>query len=278
MIDIAKAARVLVGTGQAEIENFLAGELLPSGDSLPCIAIPTTAGTGSEFTPWATIWRPEKCAKASLEGPSLTPQHAIVDPELTLSLPGPLTASCGLDTFSQAVEAYWATATQPYSQALSLQAIDLVLRSLGTAVAQPDNLDAREDVSWACTLTGLSFSQTKTTAAHAFSYPLTLRFGIRHGIACALFLPSLLVFNAEVQPQAYRPLCAVLGGESPAEAAEKIRNFYETVGVSPSLSAHGVAGDALAEIAQSALSSPRSLNNPRPISAAQAREILEASL
>lgn len=277
VIDVGKAARVVVGQDQASLEDFLAGRLLPAGNFLPCIAIPTTAGTGSEFTAWATIWRPEKRAKASLEGPSLPPQHALVDPELTVSVPADLTASCGLDTFSQAVEAYWATATQPYSQALSLRAIDLVRRSLPAAVRQPDNLEAREEVSWACTLTGLSFSQTKTTAAHAFSYPLTLRFGIRHGIACALFIPALLVFNAEVQPPAYGLLFAALDAGSAAEAAEKIRHFYKSVGVEPRLSAHGVPRESLEEIAQSALASPRSLNNPRSISLAEALELLEAS-
>jgi phosphonate metabolism-associated iron-containing alcohol dehydrogenase len=277
VIDVAKAARVVVGQDQASLENFLGGRLLPVGNFLPCIAIPTTAGTGSEFTAWATIWQPEKRAKASLEGPSLPPQHAIVDPELTVSVPADLTANCGLDTFSQAVEAYWATATQPYSQALSLRAVDLVRRSLPTAVRQPDNLEAREEVSWACTLTGLSFSQTKTTAAHAFSYPLTLRFGIRHGIACALFIPALLVFNAEAGPPAYGPLFAAFDAGSAAEAAEKIRRFYESVGVEPRLSAHGVPRERLEEIAQSALASPRSLNNPRSISPAEALELLEAS-
>lgn len=277
VVDVAKSARVVAQLDAARLERWLGGELLPDGRYPPCVAIPTTAGTASELTPWATIWRPERGQKTSLEGRCLVPEFAVIDPELTLSLPADQSVSCGLDALSHAIESYWAPRSQPCSRALSLEAVRLVLRSLPRVAREPRNLGAREDISWACTLAGLSFSQTKTTAAHALSYPLTLRFGIWHGIACALFLPAVLEFNAESDSAPYQPLFAAIGACVAREAAATLRHFYETLSVSPRLSSHGVTRECFETIAAAAIASPRSLNNPRPLSLADAMTILEAT-
>ena len=277
VVDVAKSARVLAQLDDAGLERWLGGELLPEGRYPPCVGVPTTAGAASEVTPWATIWRPEQGLKTSLEGGCLVPEFAVVDPELTLSLPAEQSVSCGLDALSHAIESYWAPRSQPCSRALSLEAVRLVLQNLPRVAREPGNLQAREEISWACTLAGLSFSQTKTTAAHALSYPLTLRFGVRHGIACALFLPAVLEFNAERNSGPYQRLFASLGAGRAGEAAEALRGFYEGLRISPRLSSHGVTRASFESIAAAALASPRSLNNPRPLSLGDALAILEAT-
>jgi alcohol dehydrogenase class IV len=152
------------------------------------IAIPTTAGTGSELTPWATIWDMNKYQKHSIDHPALKPKKAIIVPELTMSLSKDMTLSSGLDTLSHAMEAYWSIHTNPLVQELSSKAIQLILENLILVLAQPHNLLLRENMCKASVIAALAFSHTRTTACHSISYPMTMYFGVPHGLAVAVTL------------------------------------------------------------------------------------------
>jgi len=159
------------------------------------IALPSTSGTGSELTRWATIWDTENKKKYSVERSDLYPSQAWIDPVLTSRAPKAITVSTGLDALSHAIEAYWSVLSNPVVRKLSSQAISLVVKHLKTARDNPDDLAAREGMSLASVFAGLSFSQTRTTACHALSYPLTVRFGVPHGIAVSMSLIEMMKIN-----------------------------------------------------------------------------------
>lgn len=164
-------------------------------DFVDIIAIPSTAGTGSEITQWATIWDKDRNEKFSIDSPELKPKLAMIVPELTLTLPIDLTLSTGLDAMSHAMEAYWSKYTTPLVQDLAYRAIELIVKNLKKVVIEPQNLIVRENLCRASLLAGLAFSQTRTTACHSISYPLTMLYDIPHGFAVAITLEAVAKIN-----------------------------------------------------------------------------------
>lgn len=162
---------------------------------LDIIAVPSTAGTGSEVTQWATIWDENKTSKFSIDDPSLKPKMAIIVPELTLSVAEKLTLSTGLDAMCQAIESYWSKHTTPIVQEIGYRAIELVIKNLRKAVDEPYDINVREKLCKASVLAGLAFSQTRTTACHSVSYPLTMLYGIPHGFAASITLAAVGEIN-----------------------------------------------------------------------------------
>lgn len=201
VIDIAKILIALDGFGYdknpsqlLDIINekkYLGGQRTTKG----LIALPTTAGTGSELTRWATIWDTENKKKFSVEREDLYPNTALVDPFLTIGVPRSITKSTGLDALSHAIEAYWSTKSNPIVRRLSAQAITAIVNHLRIAIESPENITAREGMCLGAVLAGLAFSQTRTTACHALSYPLTVRLGIPHGIAVTISLIPIMRLN-----------------------------------------------------------------------------------
>ncbi len=159
------------------------------------IALPSTAGTGSEVTQWATIWDENKTGKFSIDTPGIKPKMAIIVPELTLSMPSEMTISTGLDAMCQAIESYWSRHTTPIVQQIAYRAVELSIKNLRNAVEHPDDLIVRENLCKASLLAGLAFSQTRTTACHSISYPLTMFYGIPHGLAASITLDSVGKIN-----------------------------------------------------------------------------------
>ena len=163
------------------------------------VAIPTTAGTGSEVTPFATFYYNNR--KKSFRGIGeyfVYPNYAIVDPELTLTMPKEIIASSGLDALSQALESYWSINSYPSLDTHTIKAIKLILENLDYAYNNIKDKNARFNMSKASLEAGLAFSQTATTAPHSVSYPMTAHFNLSHGFACALTLPEFLLHNYEV--------------------------------------------------------------------------------
>jgi len=160
---------------------------------LALIAVPTTAGTGSEVTPWATLWdrSSAKGIKRSLHRADTWPEAALIDPMLTLSCPASLTLASGLDALSHALEAIWNRGANPCSDALAVQAARGVLTTLPALLDTPHSLPLREAMSRAALLAGLAFAQTRTALAHALSYDVTLMRGTPHGLACSFSLPEV---------------------------------------------------------------------------------------
>lgn len=198
-IDLAKGISAFYpqsgSVSPASILSQIQDKSYVSCKGMDIIAVPTTAGTGSEVTQWATVWDKVGKKKYSLDCPQLKPKVAYVVPEYTLSLSAELTLSTGLDALSHAVEAYWSRHTTPLVQDIAYRAIELLVSHLRQALDSPDDLSLREKISRASLLSGLAFSQTRTTACHAISYPLTMYYGVPHGFAVALSLAGVADIN-----------------------------------------------------------------------------------
>ncbi|MGX3010351.1 phosphonoacetaldehyde reductase [Helicobacter sp. 23-1044] len=160
--------------------------------NIPIYAIPTTSGTSSELTHWATIWDNDAFIKHSLSDEILYPKEAIYDPHLTLSLPRKTTIHTALDALSHSFESIWNNNANPISTHYALNAIEIILRDLVDLSRNLDSLPLRTNIMQASIYAGLAFSNTQTALAHALSYPLTMRFGTPHGLACSFSLPLLL--------------------------------------------------------------------------------------
>ncbi len=207
-IDLAKGIALFAGEREqltlTNLTESIKGKRYLSRTSektdVPIIAVPTTAGTGSEVTQWATVWDTDKNGKYSIDAPELKPKRAYVVPELTLTLPASLTLSTSLDALSHATEAYWSKYTNPLVQDLALRSIRMILETLPGLLTEIKNGRAaealREKQCRASLIAGLAFSQTRTTACHSISYPLTMLYGVPHGYAAAMTLAEVAKRNA----------------------------------------------------------------------------------
>ena len=241
-IDTAKA--LMVGTHNRQFDELLA--LLATGKPFapaavkPLIAIPTTAGTGSEVTPWATVWDNAAQKKYSLHLPQTWPEAAIVDPELMLSVPLATTVSTGLDALSHALEAIWNVNANPVSDTFAISAVEDVFRVLPELVKDLGNIELRERMALAALKAGMAFSNTKTALAHSISYEMTLRYGLPHGIACSFTLPLVLEKAWARRADRDQTLQRLFGPDLPA-AAQRLRAFLQGLGVKTEFSDYGVA-------------------------------------
>lgn len=190
VIDSAKALSYTLLNLHVSLAQALNNAALTDPDHLNLICIPTTSGTGSEVTPFATIWDSESQTKLSLNG--VCADHIIHDPTLTLTLPKTETLYSALDALSHALESIWNVNRTPSTQDIAEQSIALICKWLPVALTEPENLTARENLQYGALLAGLAISQTKTALAHAISYPLTLKFSMPHGLACSFTLAALL--------------------------------------------------------------------------------------
>ena len=188
------SAKFLAASEHGVSELVLAlrsGGKIPSTES-KLIAIPTTAGTGSEVTCWATIWDTDNERKLSLESKELYAEHAFIDATLMQKLPLDITINTALDALSHAFESLWNKNRNPASNAFAIQAIKGIFNYLPLLTKDLDNTNLRQEIATAATLAGFAFSNTKTALAHNISYAITLKYGVVHGLACSFTLPSIL--------------------------------------------------------------------------------------
>ena len=196
-MDCAKAAACLAA-GTLPSIRAVHSEGVPLGLArLPLIAVPTTAGTGSEVTPFAVLSDSEKQVKGPIAGDALYPVHAVVDPELTHSLPLKVTVVTGLDALSHAIEGYWSRNHQPICDVMAIEAARLICANLKRAAQQPGDAETRAAMSYAATLAGAAFQLPKNAMVHACSFPLSARYHLAHGTACAFTLEEAIRFNAD---------------------------------------------------------------------------------
>jgi alcohol dehydrogenase len=216
VLDTAKVLTAIIGAPDGwTLACYFAGEKpLRDWPRPSLVAIPTTAGTGSEVTPFATVWDKVASKKLSLAGPALLPTLALLDPELTLDLPEDVSVSTGLDAISQAIESIWSRKSNAVTEAWALQALRLALPTLARIVADPRDIKARRAMMEASLLAGLAISHTRTALAHSMSYPLTAHHGLPHGLACSFTLPAILEFNASAKD--FLPAAQALGYASVA--------------------------------------------------------------
>ena len=247
----------------------------------PLVAIPTTAGTGSEVTLWAVITDHDRQIKFNVGGtPLIGPHVALIDPELMLGLPAGVTAATGMDALSHAIECYTCDYHQPFNDAVALQAIELVTAWLRTAVADGSNLEARTQMAHAATLGGMAYGTESAGAAHAMSQSAGGVHDCPHGALTARVLGPVCEFNAPAAPERYARIALGLGvdtrGLSPLDAAlagvEELYRLTDDVGI-PTMAALGFSEEEIPMLARIAFEDPQTMGNPREVDIAGYEEI-----
>lgn len=261
VIDTAKT--LMVGTADASFEALVA--LLATGKPFvphrakPLIAIPTTAGTGSEVTPWATVWDRGAGRKYSLHLPQTWPEAALVDPSLTLSLPARPTLAAGLDALSHALESIWNVNANPVSDTHAVAAARTVLATLPELMHDLRNPALRARQALAAMQAGLAFSNTKTALAHSISYDMTLHHGLPHGLACSFTLP--MVLRRALHADAARDAVLARIFDVPLDQAPAyLDGFLARLGVSTRFADYGVGADEEQRMIAAALDGVRGKN------------------
>lgn len=273
-LDLGKSVAAL-SSGGGRTVDYLAEDARLERPGLPFVAVPTTAGTGSEVTPWATIWDKTAGRKYSLEHSSMFPTHAIIDPELAVSLSPAVTASAGMDALTQAVESYWSRMSQPISDLYALGAVSRIMGHLEDAHGS-GQLDARTAMAEGSLMSGLAFSNTKTTICHSLSYPMTALFGVSHGQAVSITLPAFLLWNGDAIREKLPALLEAFAASSLEDAATRIRKLMRNLGLSVSLSEMGIGDDEIEVVLKEGFYADRADNNPKPVAMKEAREILRS--
>ena len=283
-MDVAKVVAVLLGGKQALAQLYGVGNV--SGERLPLVLVPTTAGTGSEVTPVAVITTGET-TKAGVSSPVLLPDAAVLDADLTLGLPPAVTAMTGVDAMVHAIEAYTSRHQKnPISDNLARQALDLLARNIRTAVSDGSNREAREAMLLGACLAGQAFANAPVAAVHALAYPLGGHYHIPHGLSNSLVLPSVLEFNAPAACDLYAELAEIVVGAPIAGGAEAktaalvaaMRQLIDDVSLPATLQAAGVDESSLEMLAEDAMLQQRLLvNNPRDVAYPDALAIYRAA-
>mgnify|MGYP005839711117 CR=1 FL=1 len=272
-MDAAKAGAI-VGAGCSDFKSLI-GKKIFNPPPLPSILIPTTAGTGSEVNQYAIITDEGLNDKLNLNGANSYPMAAILDPELSVSMPEEITIDTGLDAFCHAVEGYIARRSVPISDTLAAPVFELVNEALPVAVREGNNLEARGKMLYAASLAGMVISHTGTTMVHAMGYPLTLRYGVSHGRANAAIIAHGLRFNYEHSPARISRIYEIFGGSKSANGNEAILNFIHSLGVKTRLRDYSVERDYLAEYAKYVIGRSATQNSPAEVNYDNLKQFLE---
>lgn len=279
-MDVAKAIAVLA-TNKGKAVDYLGLNKVPK-HGLPKIMIPTTSGTGSEVTFTAVFVRKNLKKKEGMNSPYLYPDLALLDPELTLSLPPVPTAQTGIDALCHAIESYTSVNASPISEMFSLQAISLIAENLRTCVHDGKNIKAREYMLLGSLYAGIGLANAGVTAVHSLSYPLGGKYGIGHGLANTVMLPAVMAFNLPSALDRFADVAEAMGEcidglpirEAGYLALDAVEALIEDCGVNTSLEALGIKEKDFPALADVALTVARPLeNNPRKVTKEDAIEI-----
>ena len=251
--------------------------------ALPMVAIPTTAGTGSEVTLWSVFTDDTRAVKVAIGGTLLHPAVALCDPELTLDLPPMLTAATGMDALAHAVECYTNNACQAISGSLALQAIELIGRHLRSAVLNGRNLQSRYGMMLAATMAGIAMNSTRLGLAHALAMPLgSWDLRVPHGVVLAVTLPAVMEFNHLAEPDRFADVARALGEDvsrdsrldAAGRAVAAVRNLARDIGIPAGLSGFGFREEHIAPVVEEAMRSGNVPVNPRRACAEDLTRIL----
>lgn len=277
-MDCCKAA-CAIAKGNDVIESYhTGGKAINADEAIPMIAFTTTSGTASEVTNISVLTDLAQNLKAPMNDEAMYPKIAIIDPELTLSVPPQITASTGLDVLSHAVESYWSTLNQPICSACSVYSAKLVFKYLERAYNNPNDLEAREKMAAASITAGVAFSHPRTTGSHACSFPLTNLYGVPHGEACAFTLDYFIKFNADHADEdgrlsAFAKQC---GFDSAYEMADEITAMKKRMGMRTRLSEIGCETQEQIEELTKASMSMLMTRNPIPLTEKNILEMYNA--
>lgn len=259
VIDTAKVVAA-GGNGFGAVKRYLEdGTDEDALTAIPIIAIPTTAGTGSEVTSWASVWDTDNGRKYSLSRRSLYATDALIDPELMVGMPRALTVSTALDALSHSLESIWNVNSNPVSTNHAVNAATEILGSLPELAENLGNLDLRIRIARAATFAGLAFSNTKTALAHSISYPITLRHGTPHGLACSFSLAMVMRSVIGASPACDTGLRRIFGSDLSA-GADRLEDFLINLGVSVNRADYGVDDGEWRELIESAMTGERGRN------------------
>jgi alcohol dehydrogenase len=287
VIDLAKVTALLLAHGEP-LEAYYAVQSVP-GPIVPLIALPTTAGTGSEATPVAVITDPSTEMKIGVASPHLIPRHAICDPLLTVSAPPVVTAHSGIDALAHAVESYMAARERPspelvlgrpqvgknlLSDALALTAAGHIFHNLARAVEDGSDLEARTGMLYGSLLAGIAFGNSGVSAAHALQFALGAATHTSHGLGTGVLLPYVMEFNRPARPDEMARLSSLMGGD----AVSRVHALGLEIGLPASLAELGVAQAALRGMAETASKIKRLVdNNPQRLDVDALEAILDAA-
>jgi phosphonate metabolism-associated iron-containing alcohol dehydrogenase len=259
VLDAAKVLAAANGDFANVRRHLVSGQNGHAAPATPIIAVPTTSGTGSEVTCWATVWDSAEKKKYSLTRPDLYPEQALVDPLLTLGAPRGLTVATGLDALSHALESLWNVNANPVSGALAVRAARDVLDVLPSLAEDLGNRTLRTRMAQASLFAGLAFSNTKTALAHALSYHFTLHHDVPHGIACSFSLPLVMKSVIGCTAECDAGLRAIFGDDLIA-GIDQLERFLDRLGVNRAAGSYGVPEAEWQRLIDAALAGERGRN------------------
>ena len=267
-IDCAKAIAVVARQGGAARDYEGPNNMGP--DVLPLIAIPTTAGTGSEVTFSSVITDSKAKFKFSIRDTQIAPRVALIDPEMTLTMPPELTASTGMDALTHAIEAFTANAAEPLADAAALYAIELIVTHLRSAVSDGENLEARAGMLLGSVLAGIAFSHSDVAAVHCVAEALGGKYDAPHGVCNAVVLPAVMEYNMQYCKERYARIALAMGltcesvDDGARQAVVAVQQLAADVRL-PEFKSLGVQEDDLEELAVNSFKNGSNIDNPRPM-------------
>ena len=283
-MDAAKAIAGL-STLPGTAHDYHRGERIVSGGGLPWLAVPTTAGTGAEVTKNAVLIDAETSNKSSLRHDAWFARVALVDPELTLNVPSDITATCGSDALTQAIESYTSIGASPVTDGLAIEAIARISRSLARVVRDGTDRKARADMLYGSMLAGCAMANARLGAVHGMAHPLGVRYQIAHGLVCGLLLPYVMAYNIQHAQAKYARIAQLMGIDTTGmgvltaarRAVERVQELMGAIGLPQRLGPLGFKTEDLWLIVEGSLPSGSFKHNPRPLTAEDAKAILMAA-
>lgn len=267
-MDVAKAVGVVAKYG-GSITEYEGGGKVP-GDIIPLIAIPTTAGTGSEVTAFSVITDHARNYKLTVFSYKLIPAYAILDANLLTTAPPSVAAACGMDAMIHALEAYISSAASPFSDAMAEKALELIGKNIRRYVANRTDIEAAEGMLVGSLFAGIAFSWARLGDVHAMSHPVSAFFNVPHGVANAILLPTIVAYNALADSGKYIKVYNYIAEHSiapdafsPLLLADKIKELNSLLGIPASLREVGVLEEKFDAMAKDAMKSGNIAVNPR---------------
>ena len=266
-MDVAKAVAVVAKFG-GKITDYEGAGTVP-GEPVPLIALPTTAGTGSEVTAAAVITDHSRNYKLTVFDAKLIPKAAILDPDFLTTAPAGIAAACGIDAMVHAIEAYISRAASPFSDAMAEKALELIGKNLRRYVANRTDLEAASGMLTGSLFAGIAFSWARLGDVHAMSHPVSAYFDVPHGVANAILLPTVMEFNALADDGKYENIydSVALNPSSeyfePQDLVELLKELNESLGIPACLADVGVKADNFDAMADDAMKSGNIAVNPR---------------
>ena len=276
-MDCGKSVAILAANG-GTVEELQSSEPKPS--VAPVIAVPTTAGTGSETNGACVITNTRLGRKTYVVHPSIVPAFAVLDPDLTVGLPTYPTATCGYDVLTHAVEAFVSAMSSTYSDAIALDAIGKVAANLRRVVEDGSDIEARSQMLLASAQAAIAFNVANLGTVHGTGHAISARLNAAHGQTLATMLPHVMEFNMGVREEKYIEVAKILepnGAATGTGAIDAVIKLRSDIGIDKSISDLGASDDLLPVLVEDAMADPVNMTNPRPIDPASVEAMYKAA-